>query len=86
VVKGDSDGKTLIDAMRDGSTEGMQYFDGELEKLLRAGIIDMETCMSFATNPGNLCLQVTDLLDPIEVQVAEVAAEPEFEVERTSAK
>ena len=86
VVKGDSDGKSLIDAMRDGSTEGMQYFDGELEKLLRAETIDMETCMSFATNPGNLCLQVTDLLDPIDVQVAEVAAESEFEVERTSAK
>ena len=51
VIKGDSDGKTLIDAMRDGSTEGMQHFDGELEELLRAGTIDMETCMSFATNP-----------------------------------
>jgi hypothetical protein len=29
---------------------------------------------------------VTDLLDPIEAQVAEVAAEPEFEIERTPAK
>jgi hypothetical protein len=47
--------------------------------LLRAGTIDMETCMSFATNPGNLCLQMTDLLDPIEVQVAEVAAEKAVE-------
>lgn len=90
VVKGDSDGKTLIDAMRDGSTEGMQYFDGELEKLLRAGTIDMETCMSFATNPGNLSLQVTDLLDPVEARVdehgADAAPDLEFEVERTSAK
>jgi len=89
VVKGDSDGKSLIDAMRDGSTEGMQYFDGELEKLLRAGTIDMETCMSFATNPGNLALQITDLQeDTGETQVVELppgASDVEFEVERTSA-
>jgi twitching motility protein PilT len=91
VVKGDSDGKTLIDAMRDGSTEGMQHFDGELEKLLRAGIIDMGTCMAFATNPGNLSLQVTDLLDDAAGadRTAQLASEPprelELEVERTSA-
>lgn len=94
VVKGDSDGKSLIDAMRDGSTEGMQYFDGELEKLLRAGTIDMETCMSFATNPGNLSLQVTDLLEDaaateearvLRVLPAGPGSEIEFEIERTSA-
>jgi twitching motility protein PilT len=91
VVKGDSDGKSLIDAMRDGSTEGMQYFDGELEKLLRAGTIDMETCMSFATNPGNLSLQVTDLLEnaaateEAQVSPAGSGSEIEFEIERTSA-
>lgn len=88
IAKGDADGKTLIDAMRDGSTEGMQYFDGELEKLLRAGIIDMETCMSFATNPGNLSLQVADLAEEIPCQPpAEspfvLSTEIEFEVERT---
>jgi twitching motility protein PilT len=91
VVKGDSDGKSLIDAMRDGSTEGMQYFDGELEKLLRAGTIDLETCMSFATNPGNLALQITDLQkDTAETQVVALppgaASEVEFEVERTSTR
>jgi hypothetical protein len=69
----------------------MQYFDGELEKLLRAGTIDLETCMSFATNPGNLALQITDLQeDTAETQVVELppgaAAEVEFEVERTSAR
>ena len=91
VIKGDSDGKTLIDAMRDGSTEGMQHFDGELEKLLRAGIIDLETCMSFATNPGNLGLQVTDLLaEPAHTGAlpppsTDATGEIEFEVERSSA-
>ena len=36
--KGEGEGKTLLDAMRDGSNEGMQYFDGEIEKLIRAGV------------------------------------------------
>jgi len=37
VEKGESEGKSLLDAMRDGSTEGMQHFDGEIDKLIRAG-------------------------------------------------
>ena len=37
VQKGEGEGKTLLDAMRDGSTEGMQCFDDEVEKLIRAG-------------------------------------------------
>ena len=32
VEKGEGEGKTLLDAMRDGSNEGMQYFDGEIER------------------------------------------------------
>ena len=42
IEKGESEGKSLLDAMRDGSTEGMQYFDGEIEKLIRAGDVDYE--------------------------------------------
>jgi twitching motility protein PilT len=63
VEKGESEGKSLVDAMRDGSTEGMQYFDFELEKYMRAGIIDIDTGLSYATNAGNLRLQITDLID-----------------------
>jgi hypothetical protein len=46
--------------------------------------------MSFATNPGNLGLQITDLLEGTsETQVVELpqgapAGEVEFELERTS--
>jgi Tfp pilus assembly ATPase PilU len=47
--------------MRSSSTEGMQYFDGEIEKLLRAGTVDFETGMAYATNAGNLRLEVSDL-------------------------
>jgi twitching motility protein PilT len=59
--KGEVEGKSLLDAMRDGDTEGMQHFDGEIEKLLRAEIIDYDTAMTYATNPGNLRLLLSDL-------------------------
>jgi twitching motility protein PilT len=62
VEKGESEGKTLLDAMRDGDTEGMQHFDGVIEKFIRDGIVDFETAMGFATNPGNLHLQLADFV------------------------
>src|ERR1017187_4941371 len=61
VEKGEGEGKTLVDAMRDGSTEGMQHFDAELERMIRAGILDLETGIGYATNAGNLRLQLSDL-------------------------
>jgi twitching motility protein PilT len=61
VEKGESEGKTLLDAMRDGDTDGMQHFDGVIEKFIRENIVDYETGMAFATNPGNLRLELSDL-------------------------
>ena len=63
IEKGEAEGKTLLDAMRDGTTEGMQHFDGEIEKLIRAGVVEFETCMSYATNAGNLRLELPDFLE-----------------------
>ncbi len=68
VQKGEGEGKTLLDAMRDGSTEGMQYFDGEIERLIRAGTIDIETGLSYATNPGNLRLLLADLIESQDIE------------------
>ena len=87
VEKGEGEGKTLVDAMRDGSTEGMQHFDGELDKLFRAGIIDLETCMAFATNPGNLRLELADVIEQKAEAVAPApvekpAGESEVEIVR----
>ena len=59
--KGEEEGRSLVDAMRDGELEGMQHFDGEIEKLIRTGVVDMETGLSYATNPGNLRLQMSDM-------------------------
>lgn len=61
VEKGEGEGKTLLDAMRDGSTEGMQHFDGELERLIRAGVLDLEVGLGYASNAGNLRLELADL-------------------------
>lgn len=66
VEKGEVEGKTLLDAMRVGTTEGMQHFDGEIEKLVRAGTIDFETGLGYATNPGNLRLELADFSPPPE--------------------
>jgi twitching motility protein PilT len=63
VEKGETEGKSLLDAMRDGSTEGMQYFDGELERMVRVGILDLESALSYATNAGNLRLELADLAE-----------------------
>jgi twitching motility protein PilT len=63
VEKGESEGKSLLDAMRDGDTEGMQHFDGEIDRLIREGVIDFEVGMGFATNAGNLRLEMQDYLE-----------------------
>ena len=59
--RGEQEGKTLLDAMRDGDTEGMQHFDGNIEQLIRAGTIELDTGLAYATNPGNLRLQLADI-------------------------
>ena len=94
VQKGEGEGKTLLDAMRDGSTEGMQCFDDEIEKMIRSKVIDIQTGLSYATNAGNLRLHLADLLEPQDApQAAETpiaasgngasqsshAMDPEFE-------
>jgi twitching motility protein PilT len=61
IEKGEQDGKTLLEAMADGDTEGMQHFDGEIEKLVRADVMDINTGLAYATNPGNLRLLLTDM-------------------------
>jgi twitching motility protein PilT len=72
VEKGESEGKTLLDAMRDGSEDGMQHFDGEIERLIRERIIELDTGLGYATNAGNLRLQLADF-KPEEEQQPEAA-------------
>jgi twitching motility protein PilT len=61
ITCGESEGKSLLDAMRDGSMDGMQHFDGELEKLVRADVITMSTALLYATNRGNMQVEMADV-------------------------
>jgi twitching motility protein PilT len=63
VEKGEGEGKTLLDAMRDGDTEGMQHFDAEIQKFIRAGLVDFEVGITYSTNAGNLRLELADFAD-----------------------
>jgi twitching motility protein PilT len=63
IEMGEKEGKSLLDAMRDGALDGMQYFDGELEKLVREGTIAASTAYLYATNPGNLRVALADVPD-----------------------
>ena len=63
VEKGEAEGKSLLDAIRDGSEDGMQCFDDEIEKNIRSGVLDLETGISYSTNAGNLRLQLADMLE-----------------------
>ena len=61
IEKGESDGKTLFDAMRDGEIDGMQDFDTVIRKMIEAETITLEDGLSFATNQNNLLLQLKGL-------------------------
>lgn len=63
IERGESEGRTLLDAMRDGDQDGMQHFDGELNRMVREGTITFETAMQYATNPGNFRLEMADYLE-----------------------
>jgi twitching motility protein PilT len=54
VEKGEHEGKTLLDAIKSGEADGMQYFDNEIAKLVRNGLVDLETGASFASNAAVL--------------------------------
>jgi twitching motility protein PilT len=71
VEKGETDGKTLLDAMHVGGQEGMQTFDGDIERLIRNGTLDLETGLAYATNPGNLQLDMSDLRLEAESEAAD---------------
>jgi len=58
--KGEGEGKSLIDAMVDGNLDGMQCFDQMIEEMIRKGIVEFDTGLAYATNPGNLRLQLSD--------------------------
>jgi twitching motility protein PilT len=69
---GGAEGKTLLDAMKQGELEGMQHFDGEIEKLVRNGTITFATGITYATNAGNLRLQLADVAEEAEAAESDI--------------
>jgi len=61
IQQGEGEGKTLLDAMNDGSLDGMQTFDMELERLWREGRITKDVALSYATNSPNLALKMSGI-------------------------
>jgi twitching motility protein PilT len=66
IFKGEGEGRSLSDAMHDGSIDGMQTFDDQLEKLWTAGVISKDTALAYASNATNLALRMADPAAPGE--------------------
>ncbi len=60
VLRGETDGRSLTDAMHDGLVDGMQTFDDQLEKLWNERVITREIALAYASNPTNLALRLMD--------------------------
>ena len=70
IEQGEKEGKSLLDAIKDGALDGMQSFDAEIERLVREGVLTMSTAMLYATNPGNLAVLLADFSeDSIESMI-----------------
>ena len=60
IERGESEGKSLIDAMEQGDQEGMQSFDAVIEKLIRGGVVAKDVALPYASNVNNLLLRLSD--------------------------
>jgi len=56
IESGESEGKSLLDAMKDGRFDGMQDFDSVIKQMIEGGTITKEDGLAFATNQNNLLL------------------------------
>ncbi|MGH9873056.1 MAG: type IV pilus twitching motility protein PilT [Pyrinomonadaceae bacterium] len=58
IEAGEADGKSLLDAMKDGKLDGMQNFDSVIRDLIERGVVTLEDGLAFATNQNNLLLEL----------------------------
>ena len=58
IEAGEADGKSLLDAMRDGKLDGMQDFDTVIRDFIERGVVSLEDGLAFATNQNNLLLEL----------------------------
>ncbi|HEU4767423.1 MAG TPA: PilT/PilU family type 4a pilus ATPase [Pyrinomonadaceae bacterium] len=55
---GEVEGKSLLDAMRDGKLDGMQDFDTVIKGLIESNVVSLEDGLAFASNQNNLLLSL----------------------------
>jgi twitching motility protein PilT len=77
IEKGETEGKSLIDAMEQGDQDGMQTFDGVIEQMVRNGVLTKPGALPYATNANNLLLRLADLDDETPAPVAAAPAKEE---------
>ena len=58
--RGESEGRSLVDAMDQSELDGMQSFDGVIEKMIRRGDVNKDEALAYATNHNNLLLRLAD--------------------------
>jgi twitching motility protein PilT len=61
IETGETDGKSLLDAMRDGKLDGMQDYDSVIKELIETKVISLEDGLNFASNQNNLLLSLKGL-------------------------
>lgn len=61
IESGEGEGKSLLDAMRDGKLDGMQDFDTVIREMIESRVITLEDGLNFATNQNNLLLSLKGL-------------------------
>src|SRR4026208_461904 len=58
IEAGEVEGKSLLDAMRDGKLDGMQDFDTVIKDLIESKVVSLEDGLAFASNQNNLLLSL----------------------------
>ncbi len=61
IAEGESEGKSLLDAMHDGKHDGMQEFDFVIKDMIERKDITLKDGLAFSTNPNNLMLALKGL-------------------------
>jgi twitching motility protein PilT len=72
VEAGEAQGKSLLDAMRDGKLDGMQDFDAVILDMIHRRVITLEDGLPFATNQNNLLLSLKGLASSEDFIRAEI--------------
>lgn len=75
--KGESEGRSLLDAINDGGLDGMQSFDTELERFVRENQISIETALAYSSNQNNLRLALSDFIEEQQSELVSMAPGPQ---------